>query len=218
MKLEKSFSDSRKQGLRIPEKRKSGRIIKIMKRWWHSKKDAVRTIRDWDLSKDDVASLKKLDRESRVKHFSKLQDERKSELLSTGIDISKMVPTIGNEIRWLDIIEMAFRVLEFDRNDTTLDLDKGPEKVKAKSEIEPYGFLLVKSPTLNQPVRLPIIHNNDFWLAGSVFDDPDVYRFIENGERELLVTYAPKKINKHGFAISPHHVLHYVIVPSGTLE
>ena len=113
---------------------------------------------------------------------------------------------------------MTFRVLEFDRNDTVSDLNKGPRSVRTRSKTEPYGYLLVSSPTLNQPVRLPIIHNNDFWLASSVFDDPAVLHWVNDPETELLVTYAPEHMSKDGRSASPHHVLHYAITPRGSLE
>ena len=52
---------------------------------------------------------------------------------------------------------MVFRVVDFDRSGTTVDLDAGSHSVEAGSKAEPYGYLLVESPTLNQPVELPII-------------------------------------------------------------
>ncbi len=115
-------------------------------------------------------------------------------------------------------MSMAFRVIDFDRNDTTVDLDGGAETVKAKSQFQPYGYLLVESPTLNQPVGLPIVHNNDYWLAASVFDDPDVMRVKEAQGRELLVTYQPEKTLRDGRNGSMQHCLHFALVPSGTLE
>ena len=50
-------------------------------------------------------------------------------------------------------------------------------------------------------------------LAASVFDVPKVMDFVE-----LLVTYAPKHLLPKGLSGSPHHVLHYVITPRGTLD
>jgi hypothetical protein len=63
---------------------------------------------------------------------------------------------------------------------------------------------------------LPIIHRDDFLLAASVFDEPKLASFVAYAD--LLVTYAPKKLLPKGLSGSPHHVLHYVIVPPGTLD
>ncbi len=98
-----------------------------------------------------------------------------------------MPPEIGRDIGWTDIIRHVFRVKEFDRTGTTV----GPgDKVKASGRFKPYGYLLVESPILNQPARLPIVHRDDFLLATTVFDDPQFAEFVET--EELLVTYAPK--------------------------
>jgi hypothetical protein len=80
---------------------------------------------------------------------------------------------------------------------------------------EPYGYLLVSSPLLNGPAILPIIHRDDFWLAASVFDDPQFVEVIQRDE--LLVTYAPRTVLPNGFSGDPSHCLHYVLTPSGTL-
>jgi len=124
-----------------------------------------------------------------------------------------IIPEIGKEISWLDIVNHAFRVSEFDRNETTIDKNN---QVKAKSSFQPYGYLLVESPILNNRVRLPIIHRDDFWLAASVFDEPMLADLVVS--KELLVTYAPKHLGPKGLSGSPRHVLHYAIVPSGTLD
>ena len=62
---------------------------------------------------------------------------------------------------------------------------------------------------------MPIIHKDDFWLAASVFDDPQFVPAIE--QEELLVTYAPRTVLANGFAGDPTHCLHYVLAPKGTL-
>jgi len=122
------------------------------------------------------------------------------------------IPEIGRDIAWTDIIGHAFHVLEFDRTETKI----GPgDKVKAKGFFKPYGYLLVESPILNQPVRLPIVHCDDFLLASSVFDEPRWFQVVQ--EEELLVTYVPKH-KLPGGLIGVSHGLHYVIVPKGTLE
>ncbi|MCH8033942.1 MAG: hypothetical protein IH950_09350 [Bacteroidetes bacterium] len=132
---------------------------------------------------------------------------------ATGVDAKDIVPEIGKEISWADIINHAFRVLEFDRNGTAIDQNN---QVKAKSSFQPYGYLLAESPILNNKVKIPIIHRDDFLLAASVFDEPKLAKFVES--EELLVTYAPKHLGPKGLSGSPHHVLHYAIVPNGTLD
>src|SRR3989344_1131531 len=132
---------------------------------------------------------------------------------ATGVDAKDIVPEIGKEISWADIVNHVFRVLDFDRNNTTIDSNN---QVKAKSSFQPYGYLLTQSPILNNKVRIPIIHRDDFLLAASVFDDPKLANLVES--EELLVTYSPKHLGPKGVSASPHHVLHYALVPSGTLD
>lgn len=129
-----------------------------------------------------------------------------------GIDPSTIIPLIGRDIRWTDIVRQVFRVLEFDRADTTVLAD---DTVKAATLTEPYGFLIVESPILNLKARLPIIHRNDFVLATTVYDKPLLAEMV--AQEELLVTYFPKHKLPMEFA-GITHALHYVIVPRGTLE
>ena len=127
-----------------------------------------------------------------------------------------MPPVIGGEIKWTEVPQMVLRVKDFFRDDTEISSEG---EVVAASNDRPYGYLLVEPPALNQALAvLPIIHRDDFLLADSVFSDPDVYAHVESGERELLVTYAPKEMNEQGYSLSPHHVLHYALTPKGTLE
>ena len=109
------------------------------------------------------------------------------------------VPEIGREIKWSDIIRHAFRVLEFDRAGTTVSPG---DTVKPFSALKPYGYLLVESPTLNVPVKLPITHRDDFLLAASAFDEPQLLEPAK--EKELLVTYAPKSRLPFGLAGTTH--------------
>lgn len=132
---------------------------------------------------------------------------------TTGIDPKNLVPEIGKEISWADIVNHTFRVFEFDRNGTIVDENN---QVKAKSSFQPYGYLMAESPILNNRVKMPIIHRDDFLLAASVFDDPKLSNLVES--EELLVVYAPKHLGPKGISGSPHHVLHYALVPSGTLD
>ncbi|HEY5588207.1 MAG TPA: hypothetical protein VIK86_04535 [Candidatus Paceibacterota bacterium] len=132
---------------------------------------------------------------------------------ATGIDAKDIVPEIGKEISWADIVNHTFRVFEFDRNGTIVNENN---QVKAKSSFQPYGYLLAESPILNNRVKMPIIHRDDFLLVASVFDDPKLSNLVES--EELLVVYAPKHLGPKGISASPHHVLHYALVPSGTLD
>ena len=122
-------------------------------------------------------------------------------------------PEIGRDISWADIVRQVFRVIEFDRADTTIDKSG---TVHASTHSKPYGYLLVESPIMNQRVSLPIIHRDDFLLAASVFDEPNLAHLVS--EAELLVTYAPKWLLPRGLSGHPSHVLHYVITPPGTLD
>jgi hypothetical protein len=133
--------------------------------------------------------------------------------LAADINLSKRHPKIGSDVPWADILRHLFRVLEFDRADTTI----GPKnQLQAVTDFAPYGYLLVESPILSQLVRLPIVHRDDFLLAASVFDEPKLVDLIN--EEELLVTYAPKKVLSGGLAGDTSHVLHFVITPRGTLD
>jgi hypothetical protein len=158
--------------------------------------------------------LRKGDHESAVQRIAAAQErQRKKFKEATGVDLKDIIPEIGREISWADIVNHAFRVIEFDRSDTTIDQNN---QVKAKSSFKPYGYLIVESPILNQKVKLPIIHRDDFLLAASVFDEPKLADLVV--DEELLVTYAPKHLLPKGLSGSPHHVLHYVITPRGTLD
>ncbi len=126
---------------------------------------------------------------------------------------ASQVPVIGREIPWTTIIGQVFRVQDFDRGGTTIG-DDG--RVHAGSFFRPYGYLVVESPILNQPARLPICHRDDFLLAASVFDEPELAHVTD--EAELLVTYVPERVLPDGRAAGARHFLHYVIVPLGTLQ
>lgn len=120
---------------------------------------------------------------------------------------------IGSDILWIDVLGHVFRVLEFDRAGTTIGAG---DTVKAKSRFKPYGYLLVESPIFKQLARLPIVHRDDFVLAATVFDELRLADLVK--EEELLVTYVPKQHLPTGHALGPSHVLHYVLVPRGTLD
>lgn len=121
-------------------------------------------------------------------------------------------PEVGLGIKWNDIIGEVFLILEFDRNGTIINKNN---KVIARTKTMPYGHLLVQSPIHDQPIRLPIVHRDDYSLAASVFDEP---KFLDAlNQSDLLVTYVPKyNFPKGNTGIS--HVLHYVITPKGTFD
>ncbi|MCX6832867.1 MAG: hypothetical protein NT028_12195 [candidate division Zixibacteria bacterium] len=147
-----------------------------------------------------------------VGRFQKAQDRQRSALLDQGIDSLSVDCVIGRDIQWTDILRQVFRVLEFDRIGTTVLADG---TVKAANLHEPYGYLLVESPIFNVKARLPIIHRDDFFLATTVYDEPQVVERI--GQEELLVTYFPEHKLPKAYA-GTRHALHYVLVSRGTLE
>jgi len=171
-------------------------------------KDFVKRLETIGLTKEQIAELTRMDRSSAIEWIKEFQS-----------NLSKppkgFVPEIGKHIEWVDIVEMVFRVLDFDRSKTVITPDG---QVHASTKTQPYGYLLVESPTLNQPVGLPIIHKKDFLLASSVFDEPWLAEQINGPHAELLVTYAPKSIWRNGKSKSPWHALHYTIAPRSTLE
>ena len=120
--------------------------------------------------------------------------------------------TIGKDLKWYDCIGAVYKVKDFDRADTITI--KG--QVIANSLTKPYGYIIVESYKL-EVLRLPIIHQDDFLLASSVFDDKKFFSGM-NEEQELLVTYYPKEYDSKGFSLSLSHVLHYVITPEGTKD
>lgn len=139
--------------------------------------------------------------------------KRRANFNSTDIDAGTSIPEVGREISWADIVQQVFRVLEFDRTDTTI----GPnDQVGSPGMFTPYGYLLVDAPIVKHPVSLPIIHRDDFLLAATVFDEPKLAELVTT--EELLVTYSPKKVLRGGAAGGTSHVLHYVLSPQGTLD
>ncbi len=179
-------------------------------------KDSGLTPEELSLAQED---LQKGNQDAVLQRIATAQEtQRKKFKEATGIDVRDIIPLIGKEISWAEIVNQVFRVLEFDRSDTTIEQNN---QVKARKSLlgvtfKPYGYLLVESPILNQKARLPIIHRDDFMLVASVFDVPKLAEIVV--DEELLVTYAPKHLLPKGLSGSPHHVLHYVITPRGTLD
>jgi hypothetical protein len=157
--------------------------------------------------------LHKGNRASAVQRIAKAQEQQRTNFKeATGVDPFAIIPVIGQDIKWADIIRQVFRVLEFDRSDTNVLADG---TVKATTQIKPYGYLLVESPILSVKARLPITHSTDFILAASAYDVPQLVKMVK--QEELLVTYFPKLNIPIGLA-GITHTLHYVIIPRGTLE
>jgi hypothetical protein len=160
-----------------------------------------------------LEDLQKGDHKSGVQRVAMAQERHRTKFKeATGIDPFAIIPVIGQDIKWTDIARQVFRVLEFDRSDTTILADG---TVKVATQTKPYGYLLVESPILNVKARLPITHSADFALAASVYDVPPLAEMI--AQEELLVTYFPKHKLPMGLA-GITHALHYVVVPRGTLE
>ena len=183
------------------------------------KKALNQAIDDLGLTNEEESSLqdnlRKADHEAALELIATGQERQLTKLKkATGVDLKDITPEIGIEISWADIVNQIFRVLEFDRSGTTIEQN---DQVKAQSSLNPYGYLIVESPILNQKARLPIIHRDDFLLAASVFDEPKLANLVI--DEELLVTYAPKHLlPKEGLSGSPHHVLHYLLTSRGTLD
>ncbi len=161
------------------------------------------------------ADLDRSDHAAATARIGAAQERQRAAITAaTGVDPRSIVPVVGQQLSWADIVRQVFRVCEFDRAGTTV----GPnDRVKAAGAMDPYGYLLVESPILNQRASLPIIHRDDFRLATTVYDEPRVVEALAT-EAELLVTYAPKRVLPKGLSGSASHVLHYVLVPRGTLD
>ena len=116
------------------------------------------------------ADLQHGDQEAATAHMAAAQERARSLFKAqTGIDSRNILPLVGSEISWGEIVRHMFKIHDFDRAGTTI----GPnDQVKASSLNHPYGYLLVDSPILDQKVSLPIIHRDDFILATTVFDEP----------------------------------------------
>ncbi len=152
------------------------------------------------------------DRERGEAIIARYQEEVRSQLRAQGIDIDSVVLEIGRNCKWSEILRQVFRIQEFNRGTITI----GPDGRPKAANFNPYGYLLVESPILNRLVRIPILHGDDYMLAGSLFDDPHCDEIIE--EAEFLVTYAPKRTFFGGMNASTRHVLHYALCPCGTLK
>jgi len=175
----------------------------------YSKKELGLNQEEAQSLQDDLASG---NRSAGIARIKEAQDRQRASLLEQGIDPFTIIAVIGQDIKWTDIIRQVFRILEFERGDTTVLADA---TVKATTPDEPYGYLLVESPILNVKARLPITHRDDFALATTVYDEPLLAERI--AQEELLVTYFPKHKLPMGLA-GITHALHYVIAPRGSLE
>ncbi len=188
--------------------------------WTIAKREGVakKMLQDSGLTPEEVSLFQEYSREGKHKQATQLiavaQERQRAKFKEdTGIDLRDIIPEIGQDISWADIVNQVFRVLEFDRSDTTVEQNN---QVKAQSLTRPYGYLFIESPILNQKARLPIIHRDDFLLIANAFDNSELSKLVSDGE--LLVTYVPKHLLPKGLSGSPHHVLHYAITPRGTLD
>jgi hypothetical protein len=116
------------------------------------------------------------------------------------------------DISWPSIVGHVFRVLEFDRAGTTID---SSGRIIPVDDFSPYGYLLVESPVYQIPFKLPIVHRDDFFLATTFFDDPEILRQFK--DMDLLVTYIPEHKTADG-RIGIRHALHYNVTLKGVLE
>ena len=154
------------------------------------------------------------DNEAATARIGRAQERLRAEFVArTGVDPRGIVPVVGEQMSWTDVVRQVFRVNDFDRAGTTVDSSGHVKAIGAG----PYGFLLAESPILNQQIRLPIIHRDDFLLATTVFDEPRLVEALA-ADVELLVTYVPKRVLPGGLSGSASHVLHYILVPAKTLE
>jgi len=191
-------------------------ILNLIKRFYRLSRGGIADVWTPQMTPEDQdrirEHLERGERKVAVQEIAEIQERHRASLLAAGIDTSAVVPEVGRDLQWTDIVRQVFRVLEFDRAGTTI----GPRnQVKPASSLKPYGHLVVESPILNQSVRLPIVHRDDFLLAASVFDDERLTDVMK--EQELLVTYVPKHKLPKGLA-GTSHALHYVITPRGTLD
>jgi len=179
---------------------------------------ARKSVEQLGLTPDELAllqgDLQRGDRNLGLGRIASAQERLRSEFkVATGIDSHTITAMVGRDISWADIVHQVFRVIDFDRADTTIDKSG---TVHTSTLLKPYGYLLVESPIMNQRVSLPITHRDDFLLAASVFDEPNLAHLVS--EAELLVTYTPKRLLPKGLSGGTSHVLHYVITPPGTLD
>ena len=190
-------------------------VVVVGRRLWLRRK-AQAMIDSTGLSREEFAlaqrDLERGDKAAVEQRIAAAQARKKSALHAAGIDVDAITPLIGKEIGWADIVGHVFRIRDFDRAGTTIGA--GGE-INAISSGQPYGYLLVESPILNQAAKLPIGHRDDFLLASSVFDEPKLDHVVT--DEELLVTYVPKHKLPGGLG-GITHALHYVIVPPGTLD
>jgi hypothetical protein len=194
-------------------------IWAIIKLWAMAKHEGLvkKKIEKYGLTPEEGSlvqeDLRKGDQESAVQRITTAQERHRTKFKeATGIDPFAIIPVVGQDIKWTDIVRQVFRVLEFDRAGTIVLADG---TVKAATPDKPYGYLLVESPILNVKARLPITHSADFALAASAYDVPQLAEMV--AQEELLVTYFPKQKLPMGLA-GITHALHYVVVPRGTLE
>jgi len=122
------------------------------------------------------------------------------------------IQEVGKTISWKDSVNLLFKVLDFDRNETVIS---GSGELKTKSLFKPYGYLIVQNPHFTKTILLPVVHRDDFLLADSVFSDINFSEVIKS--EDLLVIYKPR-VETSGGRVGVYHGLHYVIAPAGTMN
>jgi len=68
---------------------------------------------------------------------NKIDNERKE----SGLYSDNFTPMIGDDLRWVDVVKMIFRVVDFNQTDTTIDSMGRPQNADLH---KPYGFLLAR--------------------------------------------------------------------------
>lgn len=172
----------------------------------------------YEISKSDAKQIvSQIDKGVSIKDaIENLEEGLYQELIDDDVNVYDIFPEIGKQMKWNMIAGMVFQVIDFDRGDTYYDTARIAQN---DDQTKPYGYLIVKSATVSQPTKLPIIHRDDYMLADLVFGDEDFKNIIiDSGKHELLVTYVPELMNSAGYSMSPTHCLHYSIEPKGTLD
>jgi hypothetical protein len=89
------------------------------------RKDRQKVVKKFGIKSEEFAlvqqDLHKGNHEAAEQRIAAAQEQNRSEIeAATGIDGRKLIPEIGNQISWADIVRHVFRVCEFDRGGTTI--------------------------------------------------------------------------------------------------
>lgn len=122
------------------------------------------------------------------------------------------IATVGRDIKWVEIKKEVLRIIDFDKNGTSVD---STGIVRSRSTLKPYGFLIAEWPIIERKVKIPIVHRDDFLLASSIYDNADLLKQIQG--YDILVTYYPPDPKDYPNSAYLHQ-LHFAITPPTTLE